>query len=51
MRNRKGLVKIAPLAYMSGRQLDYSFIILDEAQNATTSQMKIFLLNLVLGRN
>lgn len=41
-RNR-GLVEIAPLAYMRGRTLDHAFIILDEAQNTTMSQMKMFL--------
>lgn len=39
----RGLVEIAPLAYMRGRTLDQAFIILDEAQNTTTSQMKMFL--------
>ena len=39
----RGLVEIAPLAYMRGRTLDHAFIILDEAQNTTTSQMKMFL--------
>lgn len=39
----KGLVEIAPLAYMRGRTLDHSYIILDEAQNTTSSQMKMFL--------
>jgi len=39
----RGLVEIAPLAYMRGRTLDHSYIILDEAQNTTTSQMKMFL--------
>jgi phosphate starvation-inducible protein PhoH and related proteins len=36
-------IEIAPLAYMRGRTLSNSFIILDEAQNSTTSQMKMFL--------
>jgi phosphate starvation-inducible PhoH-like protein len=39
----KGLIEIAPLAYMRGRTLDNSFIILDEAQNTTKEQMKMFL--------
>lgn len=39
----RGLVEIAPLAYMRGRTLDQAFIILDEAQNTTISQMKMFL--------
>jgi len=39
----KGSIEIAPLAYMRGRTLNNSFIILDEAQNTTTSQMKMFL--------
>ncbi|MCX7768225.1 MAG: PhoH family protein [Flavobacteriales bacterium] len=38
-----GLIQIAPLAYMRGRTLDNAFVILDEAQNATHSQMKMFL--------
>ncbi len=38
-----GIVQIAPLAYMRGRTLDQAFVILDEAQNATTNQMKMFL--------
>ncbi|MBQ4629569.1 MAG: PhoH family protein [Clostridia bacterium] len=39
----KGVIEIAPLAYMRGRTLDDSFIILDEAQNTTPEQMKMFL--------
>ncbi|MBI5183181.1 MAG: PhoH family protein [Nitrospinae bacterium] len=39
----KGLIEIAPLAYMRGRTLNDSFIILDEAQNTTSDQMKMFL--------
>lgn len=39
----KGLIEVAPLAYMRGRTLDNAFIILDEAQNTTPSQMKMFL--------
>ena len=42
----KGLIEVAPLAYMRGRTLDDSFIILDEAQNTTTEQMKMFLTRL-----
>ena len=39
----KGTIEIAPLAYMRGRTLDQAFVILDEAQNTTTAQMKMFL--------
>ena len=42
----KGAIEIAPLAYMRGRTLNDAFIILDEAQNATTEQMKMFLTRL-----
>ena len=42
----KGIIEVAPLAYMRGRTLDDSFIILDEAQNATPEQMKMFLTRL-----
>lgn len=42
----KGIIEVAPLAYMRGRTLDDSFIILDEAQNSTTEQMKMFLTRL-----
>ncbi|MBQ7173543.1 MAG: PhoH family protein [Clostridia bacterium] len=45
----KGIIEIAPLAYMRGRTLDDSFIILDEAQNATGEQMKMFLTRLGFG--
>ena len=45
----KGLIEVAPLAYMRGRTLDYSFIILDEAQNTTREQMKMFLTRLGYG--
>jgi phosphate starvation-inducible PhoH-like protein len=38
-----GIIEIAPLAFMRGRTLDNAFVILDEAQNATTAQMKMFL--------
>ena len=39
----KGIIEIAPLAYMRGRTLDHAFIILDEAQNSTKAQLKMFL--------
>ena len=39
----KGIIEVAPLAYMRGRTLDNAFIILDEAQNSTNEQMKMFL--------
>ena len=42
----KGTIEIAPLAYMRGRTLDDSFVILDEAQNTTPAQMKMFLTRL-----
>lgn len=42
----RGYIEVAPLAYMRGRTLDDSFIILDEAQNTTTEQMKMFLTRL-----
>ena len=42
----KQVIEVAPLAYMRGRTLDDSFIILDEAQNATPEQMKMFLTRL-----
>ena len=38
----RGEIEIAPLAFMRGRTLDDAFVILDEAQNATTEQMKMF---------
>ena len=41
--SEKGAIEVAPLAYMRGRTLDDSFIILDEAQNTTPEQMKMFL--------
>ena len=44
----KGVIEVAPLAYMRGRTLEKSIVILDEAQNATTSQMKMFLTRLGL---
>lgn len=45
----KNIIEIAPLAYMRGRTLNKSFIILDESQNTTTSQMKMFLTRLGFG--
>ena len=42
----KGLIEVSPLAYMRGRTLDEAFIILDEAQNTTSEQMKMFLTRL-----
>ncbi len=45
----RGLVEVAPLAYMRGRTLDEAFVILDEAQNTTTEQMKMFLTRLGFG--
>ncbi len=45
----KGNIEVAPLAYMRGRTLDDSFIILDEAQNTTSEQMKMFLTRLGFG--
>ena len=42
----RGTIEIAPLAYMRGRTLDDSFVILDEAQNTTPAQMKMFLTRL-----
>ncbi len=45
----KGLIEVAPLAYMRGRTLDRSFVILDEAQNTTHEQMKMFLTRLGFG--
>ncbi len=45
----KGIIEIAPLAYMRGRTLDDSFVILDEAQNTTSEQMKMFLTRLGFG--
>ena len=44
--SERGNIEIAPLAYMRGRTLDHSFIILDEAQNTTPQQMKMFLTRL-----
>jgi phosphate starvation-inducible PhoH-like protein len=45
----KNVIEVAPLAYMRGRTLNNSFIILDESQNTTTSQMKMFLTRLGFG--
>lgn len=45
----KGIIEVAPLAYMRGRTLDVSFVILDEAQNTTKEQMKMFLTRLGFG--
>ena len=45
----KGMIEVAPLAYMRGRTLDNSFIILDEAQNTTAEQMKMFLTRIGFG--
>lgn len=45
----RGVIEIAPLAYMRGRTLDDSFVILDEAQNTTPAQMKMFLTRLGFG--
>lgn len=45
----KGIIEVAPLAYMRGRTLDNAFIILDEAQNTTPAQMKMFLTRIGFG--
>jgi len=45
----RGLIEVAPLAYMRGRTLDSSYVILDEAQNTTNEQMKMFLTRLGFG--
>ena len=45
----KGLIEVAPLAYMRGRTLDNAFIVLDEAQNTTPEQMKMFLTRIGYG--
>jgi len=45
----RGIIEVAPLAYMRGRTLDDSFVILDEAQNTTPEQMKMFLTRLGFG--
>jgi phosphate starvation-inducible PhoH-like protein len=44
-----GTIEVAPLAYMRGRSLNDAFIILDEAQNTTPEQMKMFLTRLGFG--
>lgn len=50
LKNReKGIIEVAPLAYMRGRTLDDAFIILDEAQNTTSEQMKMFLTRMGFG--
>ncbi|MBL3613747.1 PhoH family protein, partial [Bacillus sp. RHFS18] len=45
----RGVIEIAPLAYMRGRTLDDAYVILDEAQNTTPAQMKMFLTRLGFG--
>ncbi len=45
----RGIIEVAPLAYMRGRTLDDAFVILDEGQNATSEQMKMFLTRLGFG--
>jgi phosphate starvation-inducible PhoH-like protein len=45
----KGLIEIAPLAFMRGRTLNHAFVILDEAQNTTREQMKMFLTRIGFG--
>ncbi len=47
--SEKGLIEVAPLAYMRGRTLDNAYIILDEAQNTTPPQMKMFLTRIGFG--
>ena len=47
--SEKGLIEVAPLAYMRGRTLDNAFLILDEAQNTTPAQMKMFLTRIGFG--
>lgn len=47
--SEKGLIEVAPLAYMRGRTLDNAFIILDEAQNTTPAQIKMFLTRIGFG--
>jgi phosphate starvation-inducible PhoH-like protein len=46
---QKGVIEVAPLAFMRGRTLNEAFIILDEAQNTTREQMKMFLTRLGIG--
>jgi phosphate starvation-inducible PhoH-like protein len=43
---QRGVIEVAPIAFMRGRTLNDSFVILDEAQNATSEQMKMFLTRL-----
>ncbi len=45
----RGAIEIAPLAFMRGRTLNHSFVILDEAQNTTPEQMKMFLTRIGFG--
>jgi len=45
----RGVIEIAPLAYMRGRTLNHAFVILDEAQNTTPEQMKMFLTRIGFG--
>ena len=45
----RGLIEVAPLAYMRGRTLDNAFVVLDEAQNTTPQQMKMFLTPIGMG--
>jgi phosphate starvation-inducible PhoH-like protein len=45
----RGVIEIAPLAFMRGRTLNHSFVILDEAQNTTPEQMKMFLTRIGFG--
>lgn len=47
--SEKGMIEVAPLAYMRGRTLDHAYIILDEAQNTTPAQMKMFLTRIGFG--
>ncbi len=47
--SERGLIEVAPLAYMRGRTLDNAYIILDEAQNTTPAQMKMFLTRIGFG--
>ena len=47
--SEKGLIEVAPLAYMRGRTLDNAYIILDEAQNTSPAQMKMFLTRIGFG--
>ena len=47
--SERGVIEMAPLAYMRGRTLNESFIILDEAQNTTVEQMKMFLTRIGFG--